>query len=85
MSNVKLLPLFSEQHCDTIRNDTAPNGPTVSISTDTSCAFLLSGIPNRHHLRPDMDRQSSQVQQHNENTDFKQQYGRTYLATRHHL
>lgn len=32
-----------------------------------------------------MDRQPPQIQQHNEKTDFEQQYGRTYLATRHHL
>lgn len=32
-----------------------------------------------------MDRQPPQIQQHNEKTDFEQQYGWTYLATRHHL
>lgn len=52
---------------------------------DMSCGLFLTGIPNRHHLCPDLDRQPSQIQQHNENTDFKQQYGWTYLATRHHL
>lgn len=32
-----------------------------------------------------MDRQPSQIQQHDEKIDFKQQYGWTYLGARYHL
>ncbi len=32
-----------------------------------------------------MDRQQTQIQQHHEKADFKQQHGGTYLAAGHHL
>ena len=47
--------------------------------------FFSSGIPNRHHLRPDVDGQPPQIQQHDEETDSEQQHGRTNLAPGHHL
>lgn len=56
-----------------------------TISTYMCFGFMFLGISNWHHLCPDVDRQPSQIQQHNENIDFEQQYGWTYLATRHHI
>lgn len=57
-------------------------GTCTSTHTGWLC---LPGIPDRHHLRSDVDRQSPPIQQHNENTDSEQQYGRTHLAAWYHL
>lgn len=58
---------------------------TLAPSETSAGIFFLSGIPDRHHLRSDVDRQPPQIQQHDEETDSEQQYGGTDLAAGHHL
>lgn len=55
------------------------------IEKSVSSHFVFPGIPNWHHLCPDVDRQPSQIQQHHEEVDSQQQHGRTHLAAGHHL
>ena len=47
--------------------------------------MFLAGVPNRHHLRPDVDGQPAAIQQHHEDPDTEQQHGGTHLAAGHHL
>ena len=54
------------------------------ISCITSGTFL-PGVPDRHHLRPDVDRQQAELQQHYEDPDAEQQHGWPHLAARHHF
>lgn len=58
---------------------------TTPLYIHSRASCLSSGIPNRHHLRPDVDGQPAQIQQHDEETDSEQQHGWTYLAPGHHL